>query len=719
LRFFCALLALTLAACAPALGGLAPGATLVPTITVPAGMGPAADTAQRFVEAINARDYSVAYALLDAEAQQDVSSAAGLQSAYDAAKAAGRTLTMTAQLRGGLLPAGDGASAQVQLMTVWDGPLLGAFEVTTTLQLVAQPPDGWRVRWTRNAIATGLVNGSLNIEQRWLPRGSIYASDGTLISGPSERTTLGVQRNQFRDATDETQILILLARLTGLTPEAIRAKYAEVPENWYVPIADLPVETVEEAAAELQSFPAIIATPSYVRVIYRGDLAPHVVGFVGAITPESLPRYQALGYNGDERVGISGVEAGAEHILAGRPQYTLRVVGDGKIRTLVDREAQRGADVTLTVNPSLQLTAQQFLERRKGAIVVMRVNDGGVLAMASYPTFDPNNILSEDVRSGALLNRATQGLYPPGSTFKMVTMAAGLGEGIAGMDTVFRDPGYWTGYGSNFRKNCWRNGGHGSITLQNGLTASCNIVFYEVGKLLEDKSAFLLPDYARKFGFGAPTGIELGAEQGGVVPDPDYKKQVIGEDWWPGDTVNMSVGQGYMLATPLQIARMTAAIANGGMLIAPTVLGEPVPSRPAAARLPLSPLDLVAMQDAMTGVTTNGRIGTTTYRFTTFDFYQVNGQWVEGKSMSAAQRRTARKLVVAGKSGTAQAPGDVLPFAWFTAYVPADIPEIAVTVLLENAGQGSAQAGPVVRQIIEAYYGLPISPTPKDALEND
>jgi penicillin-binding protein 2 len=714
-----AALAITIAACSPALPqSVFP--TPVPSPTSPAGIGAAASTAAAFVDALNRTDYAAAHQLLDTQAQRDIATPAALQAAYDAAKTAARTLTITAQLRGGLLPnPADASQADAQLGSVWESPLLGSFEVTTSLQLVSSPAEGWRVRWTRNAIAPGLVSGNLAIESRWLSRASVYGSDGTLISGPSERTRIGIQRNQIRDAAEEQQILALFARLTGKPPAEIQQIYINQPPDWYVPIATLDVDLVESAAAEISNHAAIIATPTFVRSIYRPDIAPHVIGVVGAITPETLERYAARGYTGDERVGVSGIEAGAEQILAGRPELILRVVGDGKVRTITRVEALRGSDVTLTLNPALQLTAQQLLDRRRGAIVVMRANDGGVLAMASYPTFDPTNVLNEDVQSGALLNRATQGLYPPGSTFKMVTMAAALGEGVASIDTVFRDPGFWTGYGSEFRKNCWRNGGHGNITLANGLTASCNIVFYEIGKQLEERGSGVLPAYARKFGFGSASGIELAGEQAGVVPDPDYKQQVIGETWWPGDTVNMSVGQGYVLVTPLQIARMTMGIANGGRLEQPFLVDAPRQPKPEPARLPIAPGDLIAMQDAMSGVTTNGRIGTTTYRFTTFDYYEINGAWVAGKELSAAQRRSARKLVVAGKSGTAQAPGNTLPFAWFTAYAPADAPQIVVTVLLENAGQGSAQAGPVARQMTEAFFGLPISPTPKDALEND
>ncbi len=714
-----AALSVIVAACSPALPvNVFP--TPMPTATSPAGLGAAATTAAVFVDAINRADYVAAHRLLDAQAQADIATPAALQAAYDAAKNAARTLTITAQLRGGLLPdAGNPAQADAQLTSIWEGPLFGSFEVTTSLRLVSSLAEGWRVRWTRNAIAPGLASGNLTIETRWLARASIYGSDGTLISGPSERTRIGIQRNQIRDATEEQQILALLSRLTGKAPADIQQIYMSQPPDWYVPIATLDVDTVESNAAAISEHAAIVATPTFVRAIYRPDLAPHVIGVVGAITAETLERYAAQGYTGDERVGVSGIEAGAERILAGRPELILRVVGDGKVRTIARTDALRGTDVTLTLNPALQLTAQQLLARRRGAIVVLRANDGGVLAMASYPTYDPTSISADDVKSGALLNRATQGLYPPGSTFKMVTMAAALGEGLAGVDTVFQDPGFWTGYGSEFRKNCWRSGGHGNITLANGLTASCNIVFYELGKQLEARGSSVLPAYARQFGFGSVTGIELAGEQAGVTPDPDYKQRVIGEAWWPGDTVNMAVGQGYILVTPLQIARMTMAIANGGRLEQPFLVDAPRQPKPEPQRLPISPGDLSAMQDAMAGVTTNSRLGTTAYRFTTFDYYEVNGAWVDGKTLSASQRRSARKLVVAGKSGTAQAPGKALPHAWFTAYAPADAPQIVITVLLENAGQGSAQAGPIARQMTEAFFGLPISPTPKDALEND
>ena len=681
-------------------------------------IGAAATAAESFVNALNAGDYGRAHELLDAAGRSEAPTPADLQAAYDEARTDGRSETMTARLVGGLVADANGL-VTAQLATDWQSRLLDTFPVTTNLTLVDDGAE-WRVRWTRDAVAPGFDGGKIRLQQSWLPRAGIMTADGVEIAGPSERRQVGVQRSRIGDAAEEQRMLTALAKATGLSEDEIRSKYADAPADWFVPIALVSVETLGEYAAQLEEFAAVTARAAFVRERYQPEFAPHLIGSVGPIPAEVVDDYRARGYSGDEIVGRSGVEAGAEAILSGQPERVLYVAGRDRQRLLVERPAVRGESVELTIRSTLQMSAQQLLEGRRGAIVVMDVRDGAVRAMASAPTFDPTNVRQADVDGGALLNRAVQGLYPPGSTFKIVTMAAALGEGLAQPDTAFQDNGTWSGYGADFVKTCWREGGHGRITLQNGLTASCNIVFYEVGKWLEEKSSHLLGDYARRFGFGAPTGIELTGEQGGNAPDPDSVQQAYGMAWRPGDTVNMAVGQGYLLVTPLQIARMTAAIADGGLLRTPRLIGAPLPqTAPEPQTAPLSAEHLAAIQEAMLGVTTNARIGTTTYRFANFEYYEIGGRWVPGADLTVAARKSARRLTVAGKSGTAQAPGDAQPHAWFTAYAPADAPEIAVTVLLENAGQGSGQAGPVARQMIEAYFGLPISPTPKDALAND
>lgn len=680
----------------------------------------AAVTAQAFVTALNAGDYGTAHELLDPVGRTEATTPAELEAAYDEARAPGGVVRTTARLIGGLV-AGENGVVDAQLATDWESSLLGTFAVTTTLRLADAGDGRWGVRWTRDAIAPGFDGGVLLLHQNWLPRGAVVTSDGVVLVGPVERRQIGVQRSRIKDADEERRMLATLETVTGMAADAIRAKYADAPADWFIPIAALPVEQVNDNAALLEPFAAVTARAIFVRQRYRPDIAPHLIGSVGLIPAERVEAYRERGYAGDESVGLSGLEAAAEDQLAGRPERVLYVANGSRVRVLVEAPAVQGEDLTLRIRSTLQITAQTLLDGRRGAIVVLDVRDGGVLAMASAPTFDPTNVRQSDVDGGALLNRATQGLYPPGSTFKMVTMAAALGEGVAAPDTVYQDNGVWNGLGSAFSKLCWRKGGHGRITLQNGLTASCNIVFYEIGKQLEQRGSGILGDYARRFGFGAPTGIELTGEQAGVAPDPDYAQRVLGAAWRPGDTVNMAVGQGYVLATPLQIARMTAAIADGGRLRTPQLIGSEARSGSEPTPLPISAAHLAAMQAGMVGVTTDARIGTTTYRFADFDYYEADGRWVEGAALTRAQRASLRKLIVAGKSGTAQAPGDVEPHAWFTAYAPADAPEIAVTVLLENAGQGSGKAAPLARQMIEAYFGLPISPTPSDAtaLEND
>jgi penicillin-binding protein 2 len=678
----------------------------------------AAGVAQSFVDALNSGDYVAAHALLDPVGRTEAATAADLQAAYDEARAPGRVTAITARMAGGLIPGVDGV-VDAQLSSEWESPLLGRFPVTTSLRLADAGGGRWGVRWTRDAIAAGFDGGAIILQQTWLPRGAIVTADGIELVGPAERRQIGVQRSRIVDAEQEQRMLAALESVTGIAAEKIRAAYADAPADWFIPIAALPVEKVNESAALLEPFPAVTARALFIRQRHRSDIAPHLIGSLGPIPAENIEAYRERGYRGDEMVGLSGLEAAAEDLLAGRPERMLYVSRGQTLQVLSESPAVRGADVVLSIRSTLQITAQALLEGRRGAIVVLDVRDGSVLAMASAPTFDPTNVKQADVDGGALLNRAAQGLYPPGSTFKMVTMAAALGEGAATPDTVYLDNGTWSGFGAEFTKTCWRKGGHGRITLQNGLTASCNIVFYEVGKQLEQKGSGILGDYARRFGFGAPTGIELSSESAGVAPDPDYVQRVLGAVWRPGDTVNMAVGQGYVLATPLQVARMTAAIADGGRLRTPHLIGSPALPRPEPRALPLSAEHLAAMQEAMVGVTTNARIGTTTYRFADFEYYEADGRWVAAAALTKAQRASLRKLIVAGKSGTAQAPGDVEPHAWFTAYAPADAPEIAVAVLLENAGQGSGRAGPVARQVIEAWYGLPISSTPTDALEND
>lgn len=691
--------------------------------TAPLAAPSAAEAGQRFISAINQNDFATAFDLLDANARAALLDAKGLQQKYDDAKAIAQTSKIVfAPL--GLLQ--DGPQATLQLRGDWQSDAFGAFAVTATLPMTFA--NGfWQVMWTRDAIAQGLAGGSLGVSREVPPRGLVLAADGSTLAGIKPIFTLGIQPGLVKDPQVEREMLAELSRVLKLDAAAIKAKYAGQPADWFIPIADVSEETVDANSAIFDKYEATIVRSRTGRAYPQPALAPHVTGYVGAMPASAAASYRAQGFAGDEAIGLSGVEASMNAALMGKPGLSLQLfTREGRALTLAQRPFAPPMNVTLTISPPVQMETQRVLGQAKnpGAAVVMDVRTGAVLAMASYPTFDLSvfsNPLSSTQRVGLLnnaarplFNRAAQGAYPPGSAFKMVTMAAGLGEGLTTPGDVFYDPGYWDGLGAAYRKFCWLASGHGRITLVGGLTASCNVVFYEVGKRLDQKSADLLPAYARQFGFGEKTGIELAAESAGVTPDPQWKKLEVGEVWTSGDTVNMSIGQGFLLVTPAQLAQMTAAIANGGTIVQPRLVASIAPENGAAAQtpaprvaghLPVNEANLKAIKTGMLGVTTNASIGTAQNVFAGFNYFWVDGKAVPQKSLSAAQARTAQRILVAGKTGTAQAAGaSAKPFAWFTAYVPADNPQIAVTVMLENIGEGSEFAAPLARQIIESYF---------------
>ncbi|MCI0477299.1 MAG: hypothetical protein L0Y55_13705, partial [Anaerolineales bacterium] len=287
-----------------------------------------------------------------------------------------------------------------------------------------------------------------------------------------------------------------------------------------------------------------------------------------------------------------------------------------------------------------------------------------------------------------LVNRVTQGAFPPGSVFKIVAYTAAIEKGLYAPNSVFNCPGYWDGLGQNFRKVCWvysvTGKGHGTISLSNALTQSCNVTFYQVGQKLNQTDPNLLPNFARAFGLGKATGIEL-AESPGIVPDPSKGT------WRPGDAINLVIGQGDLLTTPLQIVDIMAALANGGTLYRPRLVARvasladgtekvfPIEPR---GKLPISATTLTSMRQALARVTSD-------------------------KDGTAYNAFRGAKVSVAGKTGTAEVLKAGEPHSWFAAYAPADNPRIAVVVIAEHGSEGSTTAAPIVREIVEGYFALP------------
>ncbi|MBN2390459.1 MAG: penicillin-binding protein 2 [Anaerolineae bacterium] len=608
----------------------------------------------------------------------------------------------------------DKDKAWIAFNEVWHTGLFGDLQAANQVSLVKENGQ-WGIDWHRDTIWPDLASGNtFAVEYQIPPRANIYDHNGAGLAIPSTIVTVGVI---LQEIEDEAAVLSALSQVLDLTTEEIQATYAGQPANWYIPIHDITGET-SLAYNDLLNLPGIQRRERTGRLYPLEGVASHVVGWISPIPEESYSVYRQQGYRGDELVGIAGLEAWGESILAGTNGGRLSIVSaDGvHIKSLVERRPERGRAIYTTIDRELQYSAEQALGERRGAIVALDVHTGAILALTSGPHFDNNVFIRltdtwsrQVVLSNPdlpLLNRAIQGIYPSGSIFKIVTITAGLEAGGLTADSIFFCPGYWDGLGEMNRKVCWLETGHGTITLKDGLSASCNVTFYEVGKILDGIAPDTLSTYGRSFGFGAKTGLQEFADAPGLIPDPEWKQATYHEGWGTGDTVNLAIGQGFLQVTPLQVARMMAAVANDGTLYRPYVVDrvvdsagnvEPIAQVQATGRLPISQANLAIVQEALYGVTT-ASFGTATHRFQGLD------------------------IPVAGKTGTAeQSDEDALPHSWFAGYFPADDPQIAMAILVENAGEGSTVAAPMFRQVLEGYYGLPITPlpTPADVPEGD
>ena len=587
----------------------------------------------------------------------------------------------------------------------------------------------WGVVWDEGLILPELAGGNrLTLESRVPSRGNIYDLNGKALAYQGNAFELGVVPGLIEN---EPGLLAVLSETLGLTPEQIKEKYATALPDWYVPIGAVAEDELQGHALALEPYlDHGLATPNRrpSRLYSETNSAAHVIGYMGSIPVEEVADYQARGYTGDEVVGIAGLEAWGEEYLNGERGGILSVVDPAGqiIEVVADREPQPARSVYTTLDLDFQAAVEQALAdaiathpaANFGAVAVLDPNNGAVRALATYPTYDPKAFDPLRADSGEavaallndpgqpLLNRATQGAYPGGSTFKIITYAAALNSGLYDPGTRYSSTGSWSRLGDQFIKYDWLSGGHGTISLSQALVVSCNSCFYDAGYTIDGSDNTLLPRIAREFGLGQPTGIQGIAESAGLIPDPEWKMTNIGEGWATGDAVNMAIGQGYVQVTPLQMANIAAAVANGGTLYQPTLVDrigaagtapEEKPPPVVNGTLPLSAEQLATVRQSLWDVTHTGS-GTATHRFVDMP------------------------VPVAGKTGTAEAPPG-LPHAWFVGYAPAEPftapdgrvvegPELALAVVLENAGEGSDVAAPLFRRVVELYYGIEPTPFP-------
>ncbi len=567
----------------------------------------------------------------------------------------------------------------------------------------------WRVQWDDAMILPELVGENyLYMDQEgYTPtRANIYDRYAHALVAQTDAVAVGLYPDQINPEQAD-QLLTELENLTGLSKEKIRSLYANVPQGsgWYIPVSEVPAERANEFTEALSGFSGLVLEPYRARFYSDNGVAPHVIGYTGMISEDEFAVLRQKGYKADERLGKSGLEKWGESYLSGKRGGELYVFnGQGQpVTRLAEAPASPGEAIYTTLDRDFQLAVQQAISGFRGAVVVLEKDTGRVVAMVSSPGFDPNafepsNFNSESLMnllndsSQPLLNRATQGLYPLGSVFKTITMAAGIESGRYTPESTYNcgyifeelgpdSPLYdWT---YQFYLQDGKTKPSGPLTLSQGLMRSCNPWFYHIGlDLFENGLKSFMPDLAAEFGLGRRTGITGIDEESGYVPEPRTEY----------DATNLGIGQGDLLVTPLQVANFIAALGNGGTLYRPQIVeavlspnGDPsfMFAPEPVGKLPVKPETLKAIQDAMVGVVRSTRpVGTAWHQFTGLD------------------------INVAGKTGTATS-GSGAPHAWFAGYTfedRPDRPDIAVAVVLENAGEGSAYAAPVFRRIIELYF---------------
>lgn len=542
------------------------------------------------------------------------------------------------------------------------------------------------------------------------PRGSIFDRNGELLV--ENRPAFGVAIIR-QEVENPELVLMRLNTLLGVPLSDLQRKYElarRYPPYHPAPLLnDIGRDAMEMLQEHGVSLPGVMVKVVPVRTYTHGQTGAHLFGYIGEIAEKDLQDPRFVGYRPGDMVGKTGLEKYLEQYLRGvSGERRVEVDAYGReLRQLAGVAPVPGKKVYLTIDTKLQQAAENAFGELAGSAVAIDVETGEVLAMASHPTFDPS-IFSGGISvkqwdellknpQHPLQNRAIQGQYPPGSTFKLVTALAALREGAATPETVVNCTGSITLGKNNQVIRCWNRTGHGMVDLKRALKESCDVWFYQVGLKLGIEK---LAQTAFDMGMGQSLNFPLDGEKKGLIPTKDWKKRRFGQGWFNGETAIASIGQGYVLATPLQLAAMTATVANGGKVLRPHVVKriEELDGSPVLITEP-EVLKIIDLPQRMFAAIRRGMEAV------------VN----EPGGTAAACRLPG--VQVAGKTGTAQVvknkeikaasdPVELRDHALFVAYAPANDPKIAVSIIVEHGGHGGSAAAPIARAIFSEYFGL-------------
>ncbi|WP_455241675.1 penicillin-binding protein 2 [Petrachloros mirabilis] len=533
-------------------------------------------------------------------------------------------------------------------------------------------------------------------------RGLIYDRNGVLLANNVPSFNLYVS---LEDVKDRNALIDRLTDLIGLDPDLVKKKLSvrgskQLPRKIKDRLTLREATLIESHRLEL---PGVMIQVESQRNYPMGVTASHVMGYVGEVSADQLEKPEFAELHQGSIVGQYGVEKFFDQIVrgqAGEKSVEVDALGHEK-RTVAVDQPRPGDDLYLTIDARLQKVSEELLgEEEAGAIIALDPTTGDILAMASRPAFDPN-VLSRELtgkqwaeivqdEGRPLNNRASQGQYPPGSTFKVLMAAAALeSDTMSPSSTVFCSGGYQ--FGRRVYRD-WKAGGHGYMDLRHALIHSCDVYFYTVGQRMGIDT---MASFARMFGLGQETGIELPSERVGIVPSTEWKERVKHEEWYPGETISAAIGQGYVTVTPLQMASAIGTVANNGVMYRPRLVRaildrttgnqQELPAVPKQT-LNLKPTTLKLIREALAEVVTEG----------------------------TATRAKSSLVTIAGKTGTAQTaalrtgpekdiPKKLRDHAWFVAFAPVEKPKIAVAVLAEHMGHGGSAAAPLAKEVIESY----------------
>lgn len=537
------------------------------------------------------------------------------------------------------------------------------------------------------------------------PRGLITDRNNVVLADNKASFRVSIIRENCKNSD---QSCLKISPLLNLEKEVIVErirKYESLPLFQPIVIKDnLSFEEVSRIEARRLEMPEMVLQSEPKRIYPFGRFAAHALGYLQELSPEeiksSLYPQKKLG----ELIGKTGIEKEYDALLEGVDGQVVEVVDSlGRRKGEIERkEALHGQNLKLTLDFALQKKAEELLKGKEGVVVVLDVKTGGILALASFPEFDPNKFINRFspeewqtlVHSPQfpLENRAIRGLYAPGSIFKLTVALAALDLGLISDKTSYFCNGMIRIYGHPF--TCWFKPGHGFVNLYSGIKHSCNIYFYQVGKKVGIDQIYY---YAKQLGFGTKTGVDLPGEKEGLVPNPQWKQRVKKAPWYPGETITVSIGQGPLLVTPLQVAFQTGLIANRGKMFSPHLLKSKVDpfnrkeygrysAKQYSAHLKRAAFEKV-IKGMWEAVNENG----------TARAAKITGYDVCGKTGSTQVVSTAKAKEMAKRTKK------VKTHSWFTGFAPRDNPKVVVTVLVEYGGMGGVTAAPIAKDLFKLY----------------